>query len=332
MTLSWAELPVGRAVRLTGGDADALALAVNPLPDRSPAIAVLAPPGPDLIDTALAEIERACLALFPAWLPGAEGLRGSGGAGPAAARSLALELSRRTSHFGPWLGDLAERALTGGPGRRFPVETRAAGLAKVLAASYGRKAAALLVRVPPGLSPSDEHRLVSGASWLAQRGRFGVWLAGAELREAVERAPVGTLEPSTGTGPPDSGVPGLFPALTYPAVAGRPHPGSAAERALEAALATRPWAEGREWNRRYHPAPLREPIHPDLLWPAERCIVEIDGPDHRGAAKFARDRRRDVLLQLDGFAVLRFTNHDVLTDVATVLAQIATLLHTRRRG
>ncbi|GAA4044560.1 endonuclease domain-containing protein [Nonomuraea soli] len=315
----WNDLPVGRAVRVTGTRTDAPAS--SPL---TPAVAVLSPRGRDLTSQALDEVESACLRLFPAWLPGAEGLSGSGGAAPAAARSLAHDLARRTSHFGPWLSDLAERAVTGSRGRRFPAETRAVGLSRVLAASYGRASAALLVRVPEGLDPADERAFVSGAHWLARSGRFGVWLTGAELREPIEGAEVPVDPPSRWH--PD------LPASCYPPVAGRPHPGSPAELRLEQALARHPWAAGREWNRTYQHTPLHPPIHPDLMWRADRCVVEADGPDHRGPDKFARDRRRDVDLQLDGFAVLRFTNQDVLTDVASVVARIERFLRTRREG
>ncbi|MFB6397321.1 endonuclease domain-containing protein [Polymorphospora lycopeni] len=70
----------------------------------------------------------------------------------------------------------------------------------------------------------------------------------------------------------------------------------------------------------------------DLLWSAERCVVEIDGPEHRSAVRFAADRQRDVRLQLDGYAVLRFTNAQVLHDVRVVAAQIERFLLGRRRS
>ena len=59
-------------------------------------------------------------------------------------------------------------------------------------------------------------------------------------------------------------------------------------------------------------------------------MVEVDGPDHCSAMKFEADRRRDVHLQLEGFAVLRFTNYQVLDDVATVLSQIERFIQSRR--
>lgn len=68
----------------------------------------------------------------------------------------------------------------------------------------------------------------------------------------------------------------------------------------------------------------------DLMWPDARCVVEIDGPDHRGILKYADDRRRDNSLVLDGYAVLRFTNDEILGDAPRVLHVIERLVTTRR--
>ncbi|MEV6861373.1 DUF559 domain-containing protein [Streptosporangium subroseum] len=46
--------------------------------------------------------------------------------------------------------------------------------------------------------------------------------------------------------------------------------------------------------------------------------------------KYAADRQRDVQLQLDGYAVLRFTNVQVMTDTAVVINQIKRFLQNRR--
>jgi very-short-patch-repair endonuclease len=78
------------------------------------------------------------------------------------------------------------------------------------------------------------------------------------------------------------------------------------------------------------PHKLANLIRVDLLWAEERCVVEVDGPDHCGVLKFEADRRRDVNLQLEGFAVLRFTNDQILGDVATVRSQIERFIQSRR--
>jgi hypothetical protein len=71
--------------------------------------------------------------------------------------------------------DLAERALcrkspaAGG----YPAETRAAGLARVLAATHDRSSAALVIEVPPGLSRASQETLIWCGEWLADHGRHG---------------------------------------------------------------------------------------------------------------------------------------------------------------
>ncbi|MFI7420923.1 endonuclease domain-containing protein [Nonomuraea sp. NPDC049684] len=379
---SWAELPIGQVVRLDA-DPDALAPALDPLPDDAPAVvtyfAAEERSVADLAASVLRELDKAAIALFPAWLPGAEGVEGPSGVNVAAVRALALRRASVTGHFGPFLAELARRALTGGPSGLAP-EVRAAGLARVLADSFGRARLAVLVRVPDGLGAAARDVLVAGCEWLAHRGRAGVWLTGAPLHDDRVRTiatpitpnplpapllPANPLTPNpltatpliansltanpssaspAATGPLPAVAGGVreavlvpatadrAPAVAYPPVAGRPHPGSASELALEAALSGRAWAGGRAWNQTYRPGPLAVPIRVDLLWERERCVVEIDGPDHRAPAKFAADRQRDVLLQLDGYAVLRFPDAQVMTDMDTVVRQIGQFLRNRRRA
>ncbi|WP_344485525.1 DUF559 domain-containing protein [Nonomuraea monospora] len=356
---SWSQLPPGRVVRLDA-DAEALALSIDPLPPDAPAILTYLPGDvrslPRLVASVLRSLDEAAIALFPAWLPEASGIEGTGGANVAAVRSLALRRASASEHYGPFLAELASRALAGSAARMpgdwatqaqagsaqagsaelaraelpsvFGPEVRVAGLARVLADSFGRSGLAVLVRVPAGLAPAAQEVLVAGCEWLAHRAPAAVWLTGAPL-DAVDRVETVKphLPPAVLPAPADEGD----PRLLYPAIAGRPHPGSPAEQALEAALAGRAWASGRAWNQTYQPHPLATPYRLDLLWETERCVVEIDGPDHRGAAKFAADRQRDVRLQLDGYAVLRFLDVQVLTDTETVVRQIAQFLRSRRR-
>jgi very-short-patch-repair endonuclease len=51
----------------------------------------------------------------------------------------------------------------------------------------------------------------------------------------------------------------------------------------------------------------------------QRLIVEVDGGQHRPE----RDRRRTEALEQMGFRILRFWNHDVLTNMDGVLLNIA---------
>ncbi len=347
-------------MRVHGADADAVALSIDPLPDDAPAIVTYfagdTRSATEMVSSVLRELEKAAVGLFPAWLPGAENIGGPGGAGGRAVRVLALRAASSTEHFGPFLADLAERALRGAEplarrgrpagARRSPwfaAEVRAAGLGRVIAASFGRSRAAVLVHVPADLSPAAEEALVTGCEWLAHHGDLGVWLTGAPLT-TVDRIAVTPLRlPAEVTdlvrGLPAPPIPPAprpdartAPMATYPPVAGRPHPASVAERTLETALAACDWAAGRAWNQTHRPHPLVNPIRVDLLWRDERCVIEIDGPEHRSALAYAADRQRDVRLQLDGYAVLRFTNAQVTTDTETVLHQIRRFLRGRRPG
>ncbi|MBP2703035.1 DUF559 domain-containing protein [Microbispora sp. RL4-1S] len=405
MTRSWAELPTGRAVRLVGPAAEPVSLPAEPLPPSAPAVVAYTPPPgttADVVRAVLAELDRAAAELFPAWLPGAEDIRDTGGGSVPAiralARALAHETTRAPAHetahetardtssatapesvsaaprFGPFLADLAERSLrasvmgTGTAGTdttgsdvtgsdvtgtdvtgtgvmgtgvmrtavagrgTAPPEIRAAGLARVVATGLGRDRTAILMPVPAGLSHLGEHALVAACEWLAFHGGLGVWLTGAPFT-AVDRLETITLDLPVPPGvQPAPAAAGPLIRLVYPPVAGRPHPASRAERALEAALRERPWAAGRIWNQTHRSSPLAPLIRVDLMWRAERCAVEIDGPEHRTADHFEADRRRDMRLQLDGFTVLRFTNDQLMTQMDTVLHDLERFLHGRRSG
>jgi hypothetical protein len=340
----WGDLPIGRVVSLTGAAPAALALTLIPLPVDAPAVVIYRPRPSDNASEvavgALIEMEAAALGLFPAWLPGAAGIGGPGGAGVDAVRALAMRSAPANAQFGPFLADLAERALRGLRGRpsRFALEVRAAGLAKVIARSYERSAAALLVDVPADLSAGEEQALVTACEWLARWGGLGVWLTGAAL-STVDWLPsrrvqvpdsVVSIARAAGSGSVASWP--AQPVLTYPPVAGRPHPASRAENALERALASLPWAAGRAWNQTYQARPLEPPVRLDLLWRVERCVVEIDGPEHLEPLRYEADRRRDRLLRQAGFAVDRFTNAQVTGDLSAVISHIEQLVTARRRA
>jgi very-short-patch-repair endonuclease len=69
------------------------------------------------------------------------------------------------------------------------------------------------------------------------------------------------------------------------------------------------------------------PIGPyivDFVSHAAKLIVEIDGGQHFEDRQEARDKRRDAFLAVKGFRVIRFSNHDVMTNRVGVLQTIAT--------
>lgn len=289
----------------------------------------------DQVENLLAQLELAAIALFPRWLPDAARFDGPQGGAIAAVRAVAARTAAVSEHYGPYLADLAERALrssggstkdrrekeaavalTAASGRtalrsKYSAAIRAAELARVVAAAHQCRSAAMLIEMPNALSSSAERALTAAAEWIAYHGGWRIALARGLAPTPADR----------GSSNPD---------LPAEPVEGGPRRDSRAELALEAALRAHSWATGRVWNQTYQSGPLAPVYRLDLWWRAQRCVVEIDGPEHRTAERYAADRRRDVQLQLDGQSVLRFTNDDVLDDVAGVVARIERLVRGRR--
>lgn len=71
----------------------------------------------------------------------------------------------------------------------------------------------------------------------------------------------------------------------------------------------------------------------DLLCADARLAVELDGLQHlESADAYRRDRRKDLLLQENGYVVLRFLADDVCRHLDTVLDAILHTLTMRRRN
>jgi very-short-patch-repair endonuclease len=69
----------------------------------------------------------------------------------------------------------------------------------------------------------------------------------------------------------------------------------------------------------------------DLLGTEERLAIELDGGQHLGDAEaYRRDRRKDMLLQENGYLVLRFLAEDVGKRLDDVLDAILRALANRR--
>jgi very-short-patch-repair endonuclease len=322
---------------LTGMTLDQLSTALDPLPPDAPVVIryrmQAAPSASGLIDDVLDRLTQVAVELFPAWLPDGAAVEGGGvNLDRAVVRMLTQRHAASSEHFAPFLLSIAERAVVGQTlAGEFPSEVRARGLARILADAYQRDAVVLLVTSDD--LPTDQQRFAAAAfEWLSNHGPFGVWLADQALPE-IERFPTVTTR-----GIPPVAKPQFtddestsLPVLEYPALLGKPHPGSAAEQLMERHLAACEWALGRKWNTLHRGHPLAPPIRVDLMWDDERCVVEIDGADHRAQSKYADDRRRDNSLVLDAFAVLRFTNEEVIDDPHRVLATIEQLLFSRRQ-
>jgi|SRR5208283_450437 len=80
---------------------------------------------------------------------------------------------------------------------------------------------------------------------------------------------------------------------------------------------------------------LQYPIGPffaDFLCPEAKLVIELDGSQH--ADQLEPDKRRTELLHAAGYAVLRFWNNEVISEIDEVLQRIAAALekspHTRK--
>jgi very-short-patch-repair endonuclease len=69
----------------------------------------------------------------------------------------------------------------------------------------------------------------------------------------------------------------------------------------------------------------------DLLCDASRVVVELDGAQHLAdPVAYRRDRRKDQVLQENGYLVLRFLAEDVGRDLGAVLDAIQRAMAHRR--
>jgi len=142
-----------------------------------------------------------------------------------------------------------------------------------------------------------------------------------ELESILYGAVVDTVIDSAPVAPPatvDENAKGtLWP------IQGRPHPFSPSEQLLAKALAQdSELAPLFGFNQKVATV-CQSSYWVDLLWPAGRLIVEIDGyHTHSKRAIFMSDRHRDYELLLSGYTVLRLSHDEVMADVTTALEKI----------
>jgi len=135
----------------------------------------------------------------------------------------------------------------------------------------------------------------------------------------------------------DAGLADLFVAAAWKAV---PHEAKGAERARSATeaflycrLETLTVTHGRFKLNAALPIPFNEDgtTEVDLLCAELRLAVELDGPQHFGdAAAYRRDRRKDLLLQENGFLVMRFLTDDIGERLNEVLDAILRMMEHQK--
>ena len=283
----------------------------------------------DLTEHVIEALSEAVAGTYPAWLPEAEHLAGPGGAGLAAVRTICERVACNTDLFGPFLVAAAEASLCGRAVgvTAFAQETVVRQARKVLLRAYGYGRLVVTIELTGTWSTAQIEVAEANALWLAGPGELTVWLFGTSTA-CMTRVPRSSLYDRMPTSdPPAAPRP---PYLTP--LQGRPNAFSRSERRLEAHLARSPWATGRAWNQTWSSGVLANSIRVDLIWSREKCVVELDGPDHLNTDKYAADRVRDRALQREGFLVLRYTNDEVLGDVARILDELERFLENRRRS
>ncbi len=67
----------------------------------------------------------------------------------------------------------------------------------------------------------------------------------------------------------------------------------------------------------------------DFVCHAAKLVIEIDGGQHFSDEAERRDAARSAVIEAQGFKVLRFSNHDVMTNRAGVLETIAAAVAER---
>ena len=75
--------------------------------------------------------------------------------------------------------------------------------------------------------------------------------------------------------------------------------------------------------RRQHPV---GPYICDFVCIDRQLVIEVDGGQH--AIQIEKDEARTTYLESKGFTVMRFWNHEVLTETAAVLERIFNLIST----
>ncbi|MDZ7932179.1 MAG: DUF559 domain-containing protein [Rhodococcus sp. (in: high G+C Gram-positive bacteria)] len=329
-------LPLDRAASLIGAPGDAIAVALEDLSDAKAAvIRVHVEPSTTqsrIIAEVLGALTQAAIDLFPAWLPDAESIHGHSSLDYAAVRIHARRLAARTSNYGPFLADLAERSLSDNAlarRTRFSDAETAEGLALVLGSSWQKEKVALLISSDELVVP-QQHALASASEWLAARG-FAVWLVDNPVPVVERMSIVYVTLPEYLRTVDDIGDPKMREhAAEYQAVAGRPHPGSAVEKQVEQELSRCAWASGRRLNHPFQYNPIAQKYYLDIAWVDDLFIVELDGYEHYSPWRRARDQRRDDFLRSLGFSVLRIPNERVLADIWQVIGEIEAALRKHR--
>jgi very-short-patch-repair endonuclease len=253
--------------------------------------------------------------------------------------SYSSALTLAAAHFDraisiPWLKAAMKKCLLGKPPlfHHLPHAVQAAQLAKAIEPEH-----LVLGMASEDVDPAANRLfcLARAAEWYAKETGTPVAVLVPEvvasnkelesiLYGAITLAP--TLHPiNTNT------VAEEHKSLCWP-INGVPHPFSPGEQALAGRLARDPELAGLfEFNQKVTTVRASRYLV-DLLWPAGKIIVEIDGYKYHGnRAAFSQDRHRDYELVISGYTVLRLPHDEVVGDVMLAVEKIRDIVRFRRR-
>src|SRR5690349_5157690 len=84
--------------------------------------------------------------------------------------------------------------------------------------------------------------------------------------------------------------------------------------------------EGTHFRRQVEIGPYRADFGSLRL----KLLIEIEGLIHEEPTQKERDRLRDDWLESEGYRVIRFSNHDVTTDMNSVLSAIELAIESQK--
>lgn len=282
-----------------------------------------------LIEALLDDLATTLGGLWPAWFAGAADFSAASTIAIAVIHGAAGVQAERLGVSEIWLRRAAEQAAAGRLPRvhDVPPGTELGDLCATIAAATGARRLVVCLDAQ-GTEEAFGGLLEGLCRWIVNHADVAVWLAEPAARWRF----MDLFRRAKDTGPPPAPVeaetePAHPPAAFFCGIEGLPNPNSPAEVALWRALSRTPWAAPFACNRvvAVGPAP-----RVDVLWQAERVVVEIDGDDHRSKAKYAQDREREFALLHAGYLVLRLTNEQVLSDLQLSLAKVKAILALRR--
>ncbi len=310
---------------------DSPTLLFLPLPPRRTSTA--------MVEDVVARLAEIALKLWPIWL-GSEPLphAGTDRLGRMAVAAAARRLARQVGGMLlPWAEAAALQALEGRV-PRVPATAQAVELAQ-LARLVAPGRLILATEVPSDLDTVSASAMVHALEWIARhmhgaviavfpdppardtpfdRIRFGA-------RHFIRVDPVVDDE-ATEDGQSPPAEPWLLPWR------GRPHPLSAIEQRMARLLSADADLGPLFLFNQVIATTRGSRPRVDLLWPAGRLVVELDGyADHGTRSAFMRDRQRDFELVLSGYTVLRLANEEVAQDCARALEKIRDLVQHRKQ-